>query len=521
MPIFNLEQVSFFIWPLILCVDVLGILLAVFTGILFPVLIVLLLTFVAIGGWIFAIPKQLTDLPTSLLLMGGFAIFFLVVAIWAARRLLSQAGRSAAQGSLFGRLDEPANFAIQLPALSATLPFLLLIMVTVRLPLNDPSAVFGLALLLIVLLLGMARILSLEVLPAVGLVSVLALEHSWHVGHFVPPLAGIALIWYISFAVVLTVFPFLFHKRFEGTTLVWVVAALAAPLHFFLIYDVMRRAHPNGMLGLVPAAMAILPLLGLMFLIKRTPMSSPARMSQLALFGGAALFFVTLIFPIQFDKQWITVGWALEGAALCWLFQRVPHPGLRLAGVGLLTVVFARLALNPAVLSYHAHSATPIFNWYLYTYGISIAATFAAAHLLAPPRNIVLGSNAQPLLCTLGTVLSFFLLNVEIADYFSAPGSSTLTFQFSGNFARDMSYSIAWAAFALLLLVIGIKKRLPAVRYASLALLSVTVLKLFLHDLSHLNQLYRIAAFIVVAIIAMIASFLYQRFLGPAPKEAQ
>ena len=45
-----------------------------------------------------------------------------------------------------------------------------------------------------------------------------------------------------------------------------------------------------------------------------------------------ALFFITLIFPIQFSHQWITIGWALEGAALLWLFHRVPHPGLRLVG---------------------------------------------------------------------------------------------------------------------------------------------------------------------------------------------
>ncbi len=93
-------------------------------------------------------------------------------------------------------------------------------------------------------------------------------------------------------------------------------------------------------------------------------------MTQLAWFGGVALFFITLIFPIQFDRQWITIGWALEGAALLWLFHRVPHPGLRLAGVGLLVAAFVRLALNPAVLEYHPRAATPIFNWYLYAYGI-------------------------------------------------------------------------------------------------------------------------------------------------------
>jgi uncharacterized membrane protein len=284
---------------------------------------------------------------------------------------------------------------------------------------------------------------------------------------------------------------------------------------------VIRTAYPNDMPGLIPAAFAVPSLDRLIVLLKRTPWQSPARNAQLALFGGAALFFITLIFPIQFDRQWITLGWALEGVALCWLFHRVPHPGLRLVGTALLTVAFVRLALNPAVLSYHARSATPIFNWYFYTYGIVTVCLFAAARLLAPPRNLVLGRNARPVFYALGTILAFLLLNIEIADYFSLPGMAALTFQFSGNFARDMSYSIAWALFALLLLIIGIRQTAKPVRYGGLGLLGATILKLFLHDLSQLDQLYRIAAFVVVAIIAIFASFLYQRFLGLSAKPTQ
>ena len=81
-----------------------------------------------------------------------------------------------------------------------------------------------------------------------------------------------------------------------------------------------------------------------------------------------------------------------------------------------------------------------------------------------------------------------------------------------------MSYSIAWALFALLLLIVGMRKQTAPVRYASLGLLGVTVIKLFLHDLSQLDQLYRIAAFVVVAVIAILASFLYQRFLAATEK---
>jgi len=195
-----------------------------------------------------------------------------------------------------------------------------------------------------------------------------------------------------------------------------------------------------------------------------------------------------------------------------------PYTTLFRSGVALLVIVFVRLALNPAVLSYHPRAGFPIFNWYLYTYSIATVCSFAAARLLASPRHRVLGHSALPLLYTLGTVLAFLIVNIEIADYFSAPGATTLTFQFSGNFARDMSYSIAWALFALLLLIVGIRKRTVPARYASLALLGVTVLKLFFHDLSRLDQLYRVGAFVVVAVIAIVASFLYQGFLAAVEK---
>jgi uncharacterized membrane protein len=274
------------------------------------------------------------------------------------------------------------------------------------------------------------------------------------------------------------------------------------------------------MMGLLPAAFVIPGLLSLVIVLKLIPAENKARISQVAWFGGVELFFITLIFPVQFDRQWITIGWALEGAALLWLFQRVPHPGLRLTGVGLLTAAFVRLAFNPAVLGYHPRATTPIFNWYLYAYGLVTICLFVGTRLLAPPRHLVLKSNVPPVLAGFGTVLAFLLLNIEIADYFSAPGS-TLTFEFSGNFARDMTYSIAWALFALVLLVIGILRKIPAARYAAMGLLCVTLVKLFFHDLAQLGQLYRIGAFIGVAVIAMLASFAYQKFFTATLKDQE
>jgi predicted membrane protein DUF2339 len=516
IPIFRLTELSLLVWPFVFIIDVIAIALAIATATLLPVIAVLVLTLVAVGALLLRIPTELTGLPTALLILACFAIFFFVAISWACRRLETPGTRTP---NLFGNITDPANLSVQLPALSATLPFLLLIMVALQLPLANPSSVFGLALLLVILLLGMSEIFSLDLLPAVALVSVLGLEHAWHFEHFDATRATLPLLWYLGFYTLFTIFPFIFHHKFASKTAPWAAAALAGPLHFYLVYDVIRSAYPSAVPGLVPAAFGLPALLGLSIVLKRTPLTGPARNAQLALFGGAALFFITLIFPIEFERQWISVGWALEGAALCWLFRRVPHPGLRLAGVGLLVIVFVRLALNPAVLSYHPRAGFPILNWYLYTYGIATACLFAAARLLAPPRNRVLGHNVRPLLYTLGTVLAFLIVNIEIADYFSMPGAAALTFQFSGNFARDMSYSIAWALFALLVLIIGMRKRAAPARYAGLGLLGITVVKLFFHDLSQLDQLYRICAFIVVAVIAMLASFLYQRFLAAATKD--
>ena len=522
LPIFQLAEVSFLVWPFVLLVDLLAIGLAVLTASIVSVLAALALTLAATGTLIFKIPVpvtgEITLPPTPLFLLGAFAVFFVAAGVWLARKLKPGAFKAGAVWD--ENLLLPENLVAQLPVLSATLPFLLLIMATLRLPLANPSSVFGLALLLVVLLLGVARLFSLDGLSTVGLVCVTALECAWHFNRFNPLQAQPTLIWYLVFFAVFAVFPFLFIQKFADKVEPWAAAAMAGLPQFFLIHRLVKAAYPNQMMGLLPAAFAVPSLLGLVIVLKKIPPASWARMTQLAWFGGVALFFITLIFPIQFDRQWITIGWALEGAALLWLFHRVPHPGLRLAGVGLLVVAFARLAVNPAVLEYHPRSATPILNWYLYAYGIVTICLFVGAWLLAPPRNLVLQSNIPPILHGLGTVLAFLLLNIEIADYFSPPGS-TLTFQFSGDFARDMTYSIAWGLFALVLLVVGITRKIAVARYAALGLLSVTLLKLFVHDLSQLGQLYRIGAFIGVAVLALLASFAYQRFYAAGLKEKE
>ncbi|MFN0080033.1 MAG: DUF2339 domain-containing protein [Prosthecobacter sp.] len=505
MPVLCLDSISLMIWPAILLVDLLIIGLAIATGALMPVLAALALTLLTAGAWLFRLPANTTgSLSQFLIVLGGFAVLFGLASSFLSRKMPKVA------------------FAEMLPISSAVLPFALLILATLQLRVADPSSIFGLALLLTVFLLGLTRLSGITVLAPTALGCVLALEWAWHQQSFKVEQPLTPLLWYLGFYLLFTVFPLVFQNLFAKRKLPWIASAAAGLGTFGLVYRVVGQTWPNESMGLLPISFAIAPLLCLVFVLKQHSADNPARLTQLAWFGGVALFFITLIFPIQFEKQWITLGWALEGAALCWLFRSVPHPGLRGTGTVLLVAAFVRLALNPAVLEYQTRGETPILNWQLYAYSLSALAMFFAAAWLTPPAHLWNKLNLRGLFSALGGILLFLLLNIEIADAFTPAGQRSIAFDFDSNIARDMTYSIAWALFALILLVLGFWQRNAPTRYAGLGLLAVTLLKLFFHDLANIDSGYRIGALIAVAIIALAASFLYQRFLTddkntPAP----
>jgi hypothetical protein len=506
-PLLKSDDVSLLFWPAVLLVDVIAVGLALATASVSALGVVLIFTLGAMGLCIFRASGASAESSGLLWVIAGFSLFFFAAGLFLARRLgarLAQAS-GATVSKFFG------NTAAQIPAFSALLPFALLIMMSQRLAMTNPSPLFGLALLLCALVWGLSRLLTIDWLPLCALIGTAALEYAWHARWFDRENASGPLSWYLGYYALFALAPFLFRRHFAHATGPWAVAALSGVMQFPLVYGVVRQSWPNAQPGLLPAVFAIAPLVSLVVILRSFPRDTPKRLNQLAWFGGVALLFITLVFPLQFDRQWITISWALEGVALLWLFHRVPHPGLRATGTVLLIVAFARLALNPAVLSYHPRSDTALFNWYLYAYGVTLACLFAGARLLASPRDRIAGIPVPPLLNGLGIVLTFLLLNIEIADYFTTAGS-VLTFHFGGNFARDLAYTVGWALFALALLGVGIWKAARAARYAALGLLSVTLLKLFFHDLAQLGQLYRVGALVAVAAVAILASVLYQRF---------
>ncbi|MEY2497042.1 MAG: hypothetical protein QOD12_598 [Verrucomicrobiota bacterium] len=493
------NQTSSPVWLCLFVLDFIAIGVALMRRSLVAIAAALLLTFVAAFLWISIGPSDL-DLRGFLVVAAGSGTFFFSVSLFAARKLF----------------PESENVKRNIPALAASLPFLLLLMAISKSPVVNPTPFFITAFFLSVLLLGLGVMARTSWVALVALVFSWSVENQWQALHFTNSYAALALGWQLAFFLLFLGYPFFSAE--VRKPLPWAIGALSGPLQFVLLYEIVRKVFPGLQNGFTPAAFVIPYAAGTLFLIKRKQAEPASGDARLAWQGGAMLLFVSLIFPIQFDREWITLGWALEGIALLWLFRRVPHRGLRYVAAALLCVAFVRLALNPAVLEYHRRSGTPIWNWYLYAYGITVLCLFGGGLLFRPPRESAFERTAPTLFYSLGTILAFLLLNIEIADYFSI--GPTLTFSFEGNFARDMTYSIAWALFAFGLLLAGMRQKTGWVRYAGVALLIVTLVKLFLHDLGNLNQLYRIGAFIGVAVILIVASFVYQRFLVPKQSSA-
>jgi hypothetical protein len=75
----------------------------------------------------------------------------------------------------------------------------------------------------------------------------------------------------------------------------------------------------------------------------------------------------------------------------------------------------------------------------------------------------------------------------------------------------QMALSCAWSGFAAAALVVGFRFRAPALRVFALLLFGVTTAKVMIVDLGRVEQIYRVASFLVLGVLLFGASWLYHR----------
>jgi hypothetical protein len=330
-----------------------------------------------------------------------------------------------------------------------------------------------------------------------------------------PSLLLHAAVIYLPFAI----YPLIVGGRGRASRDPYVAALGAAAASLLAGRQGMIDGGYGWMVGLVPVVIGLVTTVHLRQLL-RIETAGARDMGRLALVGGGALAFLTVAIPMQLEHQWITIGWALEGAALAWLFTRVPHRGVLVASLALLAAVFVRLVLNPDVFLYEPRGTMRIVNWYLYTYLLAAAAMGTAAWWLRRTDDEIDARipRARYILPAAAVVVLFFLVNIEIADFYAT--GPEIVFRFGVTIAQDLTYTIAWLIFGLVLLAAGIVSHAKPARVAAVALITVTTFKGFLYDLSALEGLYRVGAFLGLGISLALVSLVLQKYVL-APKESE
>lgn len=75
-----------------------------------------------------------------------------------------------------------------------------------------------------------------------------------------------------------------------------------------------------------------------------------------------------------------------------------------------------------------------------------------------------------------------------------------------------LGLSILWGIYALFLIALGIKQNKKRLRIGAITLFGVTLLKLFLYDISHLNTMSKTIVFVSLGALLLIISFLYNKY---------
>lgn len=226
-----------------------------------------------------------------------------------------------------------------------------------------------------------------------------------------------------------------------------------------------------------------------------------------------AIVFITIAVPLKLSQHWITIGWLVESAVLLWIAVRTRTDFLRfLAGAALVLGLFRLLVIDEQ----HWTPQTLIFNVRFATYLVAIAILggivyFGCRHGSEQEQPFVqlaaIGLNVLALIALTGEAYYYYLQRHAQLDL-----TATYDVDYRQlDLARNFSYSAIWLLYGAGLMVFGFWQQTAFVRWQALVLIAVTIVKVFVYDVSQLDKGYRILSFIALGVVLLAISFIYQR----------
>jgi len=328
-----------------------------------------------------------------------------------------------------------------------------------------------------------------------------------------------------EFAVTFT-FATLFFAIFAAAPLLSKIPEEAAPLpylaaaltfintgvYFLQAYAMFEEIDKLAMAWFALALAAVH--IGLSHIIRpREPANAePLRLLHLAL----AVALITIAIPIRLDGHWITVGWLVEAGVLLWVADRIAARFLHyLAAAALALGVVRLLAFDDFIVD------TVLLNSRMATYVLAMA-VLALLAWFSMKRETDFDRQLAAVAVLAVSALALAGLSREIGDYYARQTSA------SGNgvarwspamalertrlvIARDFTYSALWMAYGALLMVIGFWRKSAFFRWQALFLIAATIVKVFIYDVSQLDRGYRILSFMILGVLLLAVSFVYQK----------
>lgn len=144
-------------------------------------------------------------------------------------------------------------------------------------------------------------------------------------------------------------------------------------------------------------------------------------------------------------------------------------------------------------------------NLLLLAYALPAVLALLLSYAVAGHRPAAYGNT----LAAGALILALTYVTAEVRRLYH--GSMMVVGETSG--AEQYSYSIAWLAFGVILLGIGILANSQRARLASAAVIALTILKAFLVDMSALTGVYRALSFMCLGMVLVAIGWLYQRIL--------
>ncbi len=296
--------------------------------------------------------------------------------------------------------------------------------------------------------------------------------------------------------------------RFPGPSVTLTFLPLLNAGAFFLaLYDMYEREPATLTWYALALAAAYL---GISSLFKRRFPEQDTKFINL-LHVAIAVAFITIAIPLKLDGQWITIGWLIESATLLWVSVRMRVDFLRYLAVSALILGISRLLVYDRF-----YTQTLIFNARFATYLVAIAVLGGIVRF--GKRYATDKEKPFLLLATIFlNILALIALTSEASAYFDrqlqASNEARLGYAsyLQLRLARDFSYSAIWLVYGAALMAAGFWRRSALLRWQSLVLIALTIVKVFAFDMSTLDKGYRILSFVALGAVLLAISFIYQR----------